>query len=146
MSRTKGAPWEYESSAGGRVEEGMMPQRAGAQPPVRPTTFPLRVKKTKVQSQTKVERYAPTRGWPRAARQVVRGSSPSRVGATRSEECRERMEKLMMPNHEGADRVSRTKTRVDEGIARQVPGPRRRSPRLWNAPCCTRDQCEHLWT
>ena len=68
---------------------------------------------------TEVEKYGPTRGRP-GYQQVVNGAIPSCTSATHNDECRERMEKLMMSDPEGADRVARTKIRIDEALARHV--------------------------
>ena len=48
------------------------------------------------------------------------GAVPSCVVATHNDECRERMEKLMMQDPEGADRVARTKNRINEALARHL--------------------------
>ena len=48
------------------------------------------------------------------------GAVPSCIVATHNDECRDRMEKLMMQYPEGADRVARTKTRMNEALARHL--------------------------
>ena len=45
------------------------------------------------------------------------GAVPSCIVATHNDECRERMEKLMMQDPEGADRVVRTETRINDALA-----------------------------
>ena len=59
-----------------------------------------------------VEKYGPTSGCP-GCQKVVSGAVPSCIVATRNDECRERTEKIMMQDPEGADRVVRTKTRIE---------------------------------
>ena len=48
------------------------------------------------------------------------GAVPSCIAATHNDECRERMEMLMMQDPEGADRVVRTKTRINDALARHI--------------------------
>ena len=48
------------------------------------------------------------------------GAVPSCIVATHNDECRERMEKLMMQDPERADRVVRTKTRINDALAKHI--------------------------
>ena len=66
-----------------------------------------------------VEKYGPTKGCP-SCKKVTRETVPSCIVATNIDACRERMERLMMQDPVGADRVVRTKTRHDEAFARRV--------------------------
>ena len=59
-----------------------------------------------------VEKYGPTKWCP--------GCQKSCIVATHSDACRERLERLMMQDPVGADRVVRTKTRHAEAFARHV--------------------------
>ena len=65
------------------------------------------------------DKYGPTRGCP-DCQTVVNGAIPLRIAATCIDECRERVEKLMIQDPEGSDRVVRTRVRPDEAPARHV--------------------------
>ena len=56
----------------------------------------------------------------RLSEKVTRGTVPSCIVAAHSDACRKRMERRMMQDPVGADRVVRTKTRHDEAFARRV--------------------------
>ena len=60
------------------------------------------------------------------------GAVPSCIVATHNDECRERMEKLVMQDPEGADRVVRTKTRINDALARHIEEHDERGKRLRN--------------
>ena len=66
-----------------------------------------------------VEKYGRTRGCP-GCQKVMSGEVPSCILATHNDGCRERMEKLMMQDPEGVDRVVKTKTRTNDALARHI--------------------------
>ena len=71
-----------------------------------------------------VEKYGPTSGCS-GCQKVVSGAVMSCIVAIHNDECRERTEKLMMQDLEGADRVVRTKTRMNDALARHIEEQRR---------------------
>ena len=55
-----------------------------------------------------VEKHGPTKGCP-GLQKATRGTVPSCIVATHSDACRERMERLMMQDPVGTDRVVKQK-------------------------------------
>ena len=120
MSQVGGTPWDFNSSAGEGIEEGVIPQRTDSLLPDPPMDLPprMRTRRTYIR-RVEVGKYGPTRGCP-GCQKVMSGAVPSCIVATHNDECRERMEKLMMQDLEGADRVVRTKTRINDALARHI--------------------------
>ena len=120
MSRVKGAPWDFKANLGDDVHDGGIPDRAGARPPDPPIEIPSRINVRRMYiRRVDVEKYGPTIGCP-GCHKVSRGTVPSCIAATHNDECRERMERLMMQDPVGADRVVRTRTRHEEALAKHV--------------------------
>ena len=104
-------------------EEGVFPERTVSLPRDPPVDLPprMRTRRTYIR-RMEVEKYGPTRGCP-GCQKVTSDAVPSCIVATHNDECRERMEKLeklMMQDPEGADRVVRTKTRISHVLARHI--------------------------
>ena len=86
----------------------------------RPVDLPPRMRTRRMYiRRMEVEKYGPTRGCP-GCQKVMSGAVPLCIVGTHNDECRERMEKLMMQDPEGADRVVRTKTRINDALARHI--------------------------
>ena len=105
MNRVKGAPWDFKADAGHDINDGGIPERADARPPDPPIDTPPRMNVRRMYiRRMDVEKYGPTKGFPHCQK-VTRGTVPSCIVATHSDACRERIERLMMQNPVGADRV-----------------------------------------
>ena len=120
VSQVRGTPWDFKSSAGEGIEERVIPERTDSLPLDPPVDLPPRLRTRRMYiRRMEVEKYGPTRGCP-GCEKVMSGAVPSCIAAAHNDECRERMEKLMMRDPEGADRVVRTKTRINDALARHI--------------------------
>ena len=92
---------------------------ADARPPDPPIEIPLRNNVTRMYiSQKWMLRSTARRKGVRAVRKSRGGTVPSCIVATHSDACRERMERLVVQDPVGADRVVRHKTRHDEEFSK----------------------------
>ena len=97
-----------------------IPQRTDSLPLHAPVDLPPRMRTRQMYiRRMEVETYGPARGCP-GCQKVMSGAVPSCIAATHNDESRERVEKLMMQDPEGPDLVARTKTRIDEPLARHM--------------------------
>ena len=120
ISQVWGTPWDFKSSAGEGVEAGDIPERTDSLLLDPPVDLPPRMRTRRLFiRRMEVEKYGPTRGCP-GCQKVMSGAVPSCIVATHNDECRERMGKFMMQDPEGADRVVRTKIRINEALARHI--------------------------
>ena len=120
ISQVRGTPWDFKSSAGEGIEEGVIPEGTDSLLLDPPVNLPPRMRTRGMYIRRMVvEKYGPTTGCP-GCQKVMSGAVPSCIVATHHDECRERMEKLMMQDPEGADGVVRTKTRMNDALARHI--------------------------
>ena len=120
ICQVRGTPWDFKSSAGEGIEEGVIPERTDSLHLDLPVHSLPRMRTMRMYiRRMEVEEYGPTRGC-LGCRKVMSGAVPSCIVATHNDECRERMENLMMQDLSGADRVVRMKTRINEALARHI--------------------------
>ena len=111
--RVKGAQWDFKANAGDDMNDGGILERVDPRPPDPPIEIPPRVNVRGMYiRRMDVEKYAPTKACA-GCQKVPRRIAPSCIVATHSNACRERMERLVVQDPGGADRVVRTKTRLD---------------------------------
>ena len=123
ISEVRGAPWDFKSSAGEGIEKGdPLPLDPAVDLPPRMRTRRMYIRRMEV------EKCGPTRGCS-GCQKVMSGAVPSCIVATHSDECIERMEKFMMQDFEGADRVVRRKlvlTMRSQGTSKSTTREQRR--------------------
>ena len=110
------------ANVGEDVNGGGIPERVDARPPDPPIEIPSRINMRRVYiGRVDVEKYGPEKGCPGCQR-VTRRSVPSCIVATRSDGCRERMERLMhgARSHRGGRGSQNKNTSCRESFAKHV--------------------------